>query len=140
MDGNQDFPFTLMEIQTRTIRLSLFTVLQVILYDLKSCAETIAVVVGVDELNKVYDIDHYAFKEIVNQVDRASCGGGCPAQIFFVPVLAGTIEGPLSEVITQPMHEALPLPLQFLLESNAFEIAKQINFDQTYINHNLFFR
>ncbi len=61
-------------------------------------------------------------------------------KFFFVPVLAGTIEGPLSEVITQSMHEALPLPLQLLLESNAFEIAKQINFDQTYINHNLFFR
>ena len=106
-----------MEIQIRTARLSLFTMLQVILYNLKSCIEIIAIVVGVDELNKVYDIDHDVFKEIINQVGRASCAGGCPAQVFFVPVLAGTIEGPLSEVITQSMHEALPLPLHLLLES-----------------------
>ncbi|SRR6266542_335428 len=118
-----------MEIQIRTARLSLFTMLQVILYNLKSCIEIIAIVVGVDELNKVYDINYDIFKEIINQINRISYAREYLAQIFFVLILAGIIKDLLFEVITQLIHEVLPLSLYFLSELNAFKIARQINFD-----------
>jgi len=47
----------------------------------------------------------------VNIIGTVSCNS---KPIFFVPILAGTVEGPMQSVIIESMHQALQLPLNLL--------------------------
>ena len=61
--------------------------------------------------------------------------------IFFIPILAGTIEGPLNEYISSSMHEPLPLPLRLLNNEDAIRIGIKKNlFDDEYVKLHPYFR
>jgi hypothetical protein len=66
---------------------------------------------------------------------------GSPANIYFIPILAGTIEGPLNDYITGSMHEPLPLPLRLLNDDYAIRIGMRMKlFDDEYVRLHPYFR
>ncbi|CAG8567970.1 9766_t:CDS:2 [Ambispora leptoticha] len=97
----------------------------------------LAIIVGIDEVNKLYDINREAFRCLVASIGTTSCDSG---PIFFVPILAGTIEGPLQSVITKSLHQALQLPLELLDTSHMLLIACDLGFDETFVYQNNLFK
>jgi hypothetical protein len=79
---------------------------------------TKCVVLGIDEVNRVYDVEPKKLKELLNAIGGSCCSSSC----FFVPVVAGTVIGPLSEYVTKSTHPPLPIPLPLL----SFESSKTI--------------
>ncbi|CAB4428267.1 unnamed protein product [Rhizophagus irregularis] len=88
----------------------------------------LAIIVGIDEINKLHDKNYDKFRDLINSVGSASCnfivdliseeiGSSIPektGKVFFVPVFAGTVMGPLQSIITKSMHPPLQLPLHLL--------------------------
>src|SRR3954452_18392440 len=61
--------------------------------------------------------------------------------IFFIPILAGTIEGPLNDYVSGSMHQPLPLPLHLLEDDDAIAIGKAMKlFDDQYVKCHPYFR
>ncbi|CAG8601353.1 10204_t:CDS:2 [Gigaspora rosea] len=120
-------------------RLSLDIVLQAIYENKrKGCdMKKLAIVVGIDEVNKLHDESRDVFRRLVACIGTMSCDSG---PIFFVPILAGTVEGPLQSVITKSMHQALQLPLQLLDTSHMLLIACDLGFDEAFVYQNNLFR
>ncbi|GBB92697.1 hypothetical protein RclHR1_20430004 [Rhizophagus clarus] len=126
--------------------ISLSTVLRVIYYDIikqKNLEMTsnplLVLVLGVDEINKLYELDKDSFKILINAIGGIMCNS--PENIFFIPILAGTIEGPLEQYITGSMHQPLPLPLRLLDGRDAIGIGKAMNwFDDKYVSLHPYFR
>lgn len=79
---------------------------------------TKCVVLGIDEVNKVYDVEPKKLKELLNAIGGRCCSSSC----FFVPVVAGTVIGPLNQYVTKSTHPPLPIPLPLL----SFESSKTI--------------
>ncbi|CAG8456870.1 1628_t:CDS:2 [Paraglomus occultum] len=99
----------------------------------------LVVVVGIDEFNKLHDIDKQTSKSLINTIGSSMCRA--PADIFFIPILAGTIEGPIEEYITGSMHQPLHLPLHLLEEHHAIKIGKAMNlFNDDYVTYSLYFQ
>jgi hypothetical protein len=66
---------------------------------------------------------------------------GSPANIYFIPILAGTIEGPLNDYISSSSHEPLPLPLHLLNDDDAIRIGMKMKlFDDEYVRLHPYFR
>ncbi|RIB17162.1 hypothetical protein C2G38_2037957 [Gigaspora rosea] len=98
--------------------------------------EKLAIIVGIDEVNKLHDSNREVFRELIACVGSMSCD----PKIFFVPILAGTVEDPLRSVITNSMHQALQLPLQLLDTSHMLLIACDLGFDEAFVYQNNLFR
>lgn len=94
------------------VKLSLYSVIS------KISKHTSCLVLGIDEVNKIYDVSKKKLKLLLNAIGHRSCISPC----FFVPVVAGTVIGPLSEYITGSTHPPLPIPLPLL----SFESSKMI--------------
>jgi hypothetical protein len=76
----------------------------------------------IDEVNKVYDMNPAALKELFNTVGGLSVS----FKTFLVPILAGTVIGPIHKVVTQSTHPPLQIPLRLLsLESSKELVAKE---------------
>jgi hypothetical protein len=54
--------------------------------------QKLAIVIGIDEVNKLNETSNIAFRSLVSSIGSCSCQSG---NVFFVPILAGTIIGPL---------------------------------------------
>ncbi|CAG8543031.1 3327_t:CDS:2, partial [Acaulospora colombiana] len=97
----------------------------------------LAIIVGIDEVNKLYDKNQKACRSLVDSIGKMSCDSW---PIFFVPILAGTIEGPLQSIIMKSKHQALQLPLELLDESHVQLIACNLGFDETFVYQNNLFK
>ncbi|CAG8678714.1 15452_t:CDS:2 [Funneliformis mosseae] len=95
----------------------------------------IAIIVGIDEVNKVYDKNRNKFCDLVSTIGSMSCS----PEMFFVPILAGTVEGPLQLIITKSMHPPLQLPLHLLDMDDMLKIAFDLGFDENFIHRNNLF-
>ncbi|CAG8603982.1 8883_t:CDS:10, partial [Paraglomus occultum] len=98
----------------------------------------LVLVIGIDEFNKLHDVDKETSKKLVNAIGGTMCAS--LTNIFFIPILTGTIEGPLEQYITKSMHKPLRLPLHLLKEKDAIKIGKAINLDETYTRINQYFQ
>ncbi|CAG8574422.1 7739_t:CDS:2 [Funneliformis caledonium] len=99
----------------------------------------LVLVLGIDEFNKLHDIDKDTSKKLVHSIGGIMCSP--PNNVFFIPILAGTIEGPLDKYVTESMHKPLRLPLYLLEEKYAIEIGKAMNlFDDNYVKCHPYFR
>ena len=78
------------------------------------------IVLGIDEVNKVHSASNERFKELFNLVGGYSCPGK-PAR-FFVPILAGTVIGPMKSVVTKSTHPPLHIPLPLLSFDSCLQI------------------
>lgn len=114
----------------------------------------LAIIVGINEINKLHDKNYDKFRDLINSVGSASCnfivdliseeiGSSIPekaGKVFFVPVFTGTVEGPLQSIITKSMHPPLQLPLYLLDIEDMLKIACNLGFDENLIYRNNLFR
>ncbi|CAB4399715.1 unnamed protein product [Rhizophagus irregularis] len=114
----------------------------------------LAIIVGIDEINKLHDKNYDKFRDLINSVGSASCnfivdliseeiGSSIPektGKVFFVPVIAGTVVGPLQSIITKSMHPPLQIPLHLLDIEDMLKIACNLGFDENFIYRNNLFR
>jgi len=126
-------------------RLTLYTALSVIAKDFtthkqKSSDSTLVIVVGIDEINRLHDWDNEVLRHLIHSIGAVMCSP--PTNIYFIPILAGTIEGPLERYISGSMHKALPLPLPLLSVDDAIKISNLDEVDgfEEYVAHNPSFR
>ncbi|POG62894.1 uncharacterized protein OCT59_025295 [Rhizophagus irregularis] len=104
-----------------------------------SSCPPLVLVIGIDEFNNLHDIQKGACKELIKTIGGVMCKP--PANIFFIPILAGTIEGAISDYISGSMHEPILLPLRLLNNDDAISIGKRMNlFDDDYVCRNPYFR
>jgi hypothetical protein len=68
------------------------------------------IVLGIDEVNVLHMVSKDLFKQLFSLVGSISCSH--PS--FFVPVLAGTVVGPMMEVVSNSMYPPLHIPLPLL--------------------------
>ncbi|CAG8547418.1 3496_t:CDS:1 [Ambispora gerdemannii] len=125
--GNDDMSYVLFAQTARKENAKQFALpvaLQAI-YEYKKMKKLV-IVVGIDEVNKLYDKDR-----------TRSCNSG---SVFFVPILAGTVESPPRSIITKSMHQALQLPLQLLDAFDMLLIACNLGFDEAFVYQNNLFR
>ncbi|PKB92177.1 hypothetical protein RhiirA5_445702, partial [Rhizophagus irregularis] len=115
---------------SKAVDLTLNTALRVIYADFikQSKQETsppLVLVLGIDEFNNLHDLEKKACKELIKSIGGVMCNS--PAKIFYIPILAGTIEGAISKYITGSMHEQILLPLRLLNDDDAINIGKKMN-------------
>src|SRR5688572_3980742 len=61
-------------------------------------------------------------------------------KIFFVPILSGTIQGPMEELVQESTYLLLQLPLPLLPDEDMLFIASSLGFPEEYILKNNVFR
>ncbi|EXX60614.1 uncharacterized protein OCT59_024055 [Rhizophagus irregularis] len=99
----------------------------------------LVLVLGIDEFNKLHDTEKGICKELINAIGGVMCRP--PPNIYFIPILAGTIEEHLYDYISGSMHEILPLPLRLLNDDDAIRIGMKMNlFDDKYVRLHPYFR
>ncbi|KAF0528879.1 crinkler family protein [Gigaspora margarita] len=98
--------------------------------------EKLAIIVDIDDVNKLYDLDREVFRKLI------ACIGSmiCNSKIFFVPILAGKVAGSVRSVISNSMNQVLQLPLQLLDTSHMLLIACDIGLDEAFVYQNNLFR
>ncbi|CAI2165087.1 14069_t:CDS:2 [Funneliformis geosporum] len=69
----------------------------------------LALVFGINEFNKLYIQNKDVCRNLIHAIGGSMCGP--PPNIFFIPILAGTIKGPLNDYISDSIHQPLSLPL-----------------------------
>lgn len=77
---------------------------------------------------------------IVVAVGGLNCSSG---DVFYVPVLSGTVQGPIESMFKRLQYIYLPLPLRLLWDEEVFEISKFVaEFDnlKDYVNDHTFRR
>ena len=143
--GKFDFPsFRALCIDLNVSNFTLSIALQVVSIDImrmKQIASNslLVLVLGIDEFNKLHDINQDTSKKLVHSIGGIMCSP--PNNVFFIPILAGTIEGPLDKYITGSMHKPLRLPLYLLEENYAIEIGKEMKlFNDNYVKCHPYFR
>ncbi|RGB40666.1 hypothetical protein C1646_752992 [Rhizophagus diaphanus] len=99
----------------------------------------LVLVLGIDELNQLHDNNPEAFRTLIKAIGGVMCKS--PANIYFIPILAGTIEGPLDQYISGSIQRLLPLPLRLLEDDDAIEIGKAMGLvDNQYVRCHPYFR
>ncbi|PKC65997.1 hypothetical protein RhiirA1_460298 [Rhizophagus irregularis] len=81
-------------------------------------------VLGIDELNHLHDLQNKSCKELIKSIGGIMCKP--PANIYFIPILAGTIKEPIKNYTSGSMHEPLFLPLRLLNDSDSINIGKNM--------------
>ena len=103
-------------------------------------------VLGIDEVNIFHARDENAFRSLVHAIGSISCRNTDP---FCIPILAGTIQGPLEQMVKESTFLLLQLPLPLLTEQDVIEIGKtlyltrgniRINLPNEYLQNNTLFR
>ncbi|RGB34274.1 hypothetical protein C1646_815491 [Rhizophagus diaphanus] len=64
-----------------------------------SSCPPLVLVLGIDEFNNLHDIQKKVCKDLINSIGGAMCKS--PENIFFIPILVGTIEEAISDYINQ---------------------------------------
>ncbi|EPZ33984.1 Spindle assembly checkpoint component Mad1 domain-containing protein [Rozella allomycis CSF55] len=86
----------------------------------KVCGDYKCLVLGIDEINKIYCMNENEFKKLFTIVGEMSCS----STVFFVPVLAGTVIGPVMNTISNSMHPPCHIPLPLLTLESCKNILK----------------
>ncbi|RKP17554.1 hypothetical protein ROZALSC1DRAFT_24088 [Rozella allomycis CSF55] len=86
----------------------------------KVCGDYKCFVLGIDEINKIYCMNENEFKKLFTIVGEMSCS----STAFFVPVLAGTVIGPVMNTISTSMHPPCHIPLPLLTLESCKNILK----------------
>jgi hypothetical protein len=84
------------------------------------CPDGACVVLRIDEINKVYSTTQDEFKELINLIGSQSCS----TRIFFVPILSGTVIGPIKDIVSSSMHPPWHIPLPLLSLDSCANILK----------------
>ncbi|POG65148.1 hypothetical protein GLOIN_2v1483319 [Rhizophagus irregularis DAOM 181602=DAOM 197198] len=97
-------------------------------------------VIGIDELNVLHNLakgDQRPVRDIIHAVGSLSC---ITKKMLYVPILAGTIQGPLEKLIQESTYKLLRLPLHLLSneEVNAISVYSINTHEElkNYINKN----
>ncbi|KAJ2994827.1 hypothetical protein HDV02_001286 [Globomyces sp. JEL0801] len=92
------------------------------------------IILGIDELNKVYEIDLYKQKDLqdikerlLSELFRWVGSLSCEFSPFFIPVLAGTVIGPIKSVVRKSTHPPLHIPLPLLSFESCLNIFAKKN-------------
>ncbi|CAG8500202.1 16689_t:CDS:2 [Funneliformis caledonium] len=123
---------------------TLDTALQIIYKDFVQINPTtpnplLVLVLGIDEFNKLHIQNKDVCGKLIHAIGGTMCGP--PSNIFFIPILSGTIEGPLNDYISGSMHQPLLLPLYLLEDDDAIAIGKAMKlFDDQYVKCHPYFR
>jgi hypothetical protein len=72
-------------------------------------------------INKVHAIDSNQLKAIFNLVGAKSC---LPSP-FFIPVIAGTVIGPMNSILSVSTHRPLHIPLPLLSFESSLDIIRK---------------
>jgi hypothetical protein len=75
---------------------------------------------GIDEINKVHEINEKEFKKLFNMIGGLSSS----SPIFFMPILAGTVVGPVQSAVSKSMHPPCHVPLPLLSLNSCERILK----------------
>ena len=94
------------------------------------------IIIGIDELNLLYQINRETLRQVVHAVGSQSCRG---APIFVISILAGTVQGPMEELVKESPYLLLQLPLPLLTDVDMLYIAHSLLPDK-YIHSNFVFR
>ena len=76
------------------------------------------IVIGIDEVNKVHELDPLQFKQLFNLIGGLSCS----SRPFFMPILAGTVIGPIEEIVTKSTHPPFRMSLPLLSYESSVRI------------------
>lgn len=79
---------------------------------------TSSIFLCVDEVNKMHSLSPRLFKELFNVLGSMSCSHSP----FLVPILAGTVIGPIEEVVSESSHPPLHIPLPLLSYDSSLKI------------------
>ncbi|CAJ0824660.1 10013_t:CDS:2 [Entrophospora sp. SA101] len=102
----------------------LSTALEVIYLDIMKDDNILVFILGIDELNHLYNKSDSICHDLVRAIGRTLCS--TPKKLFLIPILAGTIEGPLNQYIRSSMHIPLCLPLPLLSNDMMLSIGRGI--------------
>jgi hypothetical protein len=80
------------------------------------------IVLGIDEVNKVYELDKDQFSALYKYIGGLSCSSVPP---YLVPVFAGTVIGPMTSMVTKSMHPPLHIPLPLLSFESSLDIIRK---------------
>ena len=103
-------------------------------------------VLGIDEVNLFYTLDQAVFRNFVHAIGGISCKVTHP---FCIPILSGTIQGPLEEMVQESTYHLLQLPLPLLTEVDVITIGRalyltrdniRIHLPNQYLQNNHLFR
>ncbi|EPZ30828.1 hypothetical protein ROZALSC1DRAFT_26724 [Rozella allomycis CSF55] len=83
--------------------------------------KTTCIVMCFDEVNRVHNFNTIKFRELFAWAGTTSAGTG---DVFFVPVLSGTVIGPISEIVTDSMYPPCHIPLPLLSLTSCERILK----------------
>ncbi|CAB5395692.1 unnamed protein product [Rhizophagus irregularis] len=99
----------------------------------------LVLVLGIDEFNKLHVQNQEVCRNLIHAIGASMCASH--ENIYFIPILAGTIEGPLNSYISGSMHEPLHLPLRLLNDDDAIKIGMKMKlFDDEYVRLDPYFR
>ncbi|KAF9197305.1 hypothetical protein BGZ49_002313 [Haplosporangium sp. Z 27] len=84
-------------------------------------------VIGIDELNQLYDLDPTTLKKVIQAAGALSCSSGNP---FYIPILAGTIQGPIENMVKLSTFQLLQLPLPLLSDKDTISIGRSLHFEK----------
>lgn len=106
-------------------KLELMTAVKVIYSDFISRGklEPSVLVLGIDEVNTLYSVNEQTLREAVRAVGRLSCNAMNP---FCIPILAGTIQGPVENMIRESTYRLLLPPLPLLTEDDVIYIGSKL--------------
>ncbi|CAJ0850266.1 16843_t:CDS:1 [Entrophospora sp. SA101] len=116
----------------------LSTALEVIYLDIMKDDNILVFILGIDELNHLYNKSDSICHDLVRAIGRTLCS--TPKKLFLIPILAGTIEGPLDQYIRSSMHIPLCLPLPLLSNDMMLSIGRGIGINDDYLHCNFVFR
>jgi hypothetical protein len=81
------------------------------------------IILGIDEVNQVFDRSPRQFKELFGVIGGLSCS----FKPFFVPIVAGTVIRPIHSIITKSTHPPFHIPLPLLTYESCLSIISQKN-------------
>ena len=82
------------------------------------------IILGIDEVNKVYDVGK---GDLLGELFKLVGGISCEFSPIFVPVLAGTVIGPIKSVVRESTHPPLHIPLPLLSFESCLNIFEKKN-------------
>ncbi|KAF9996950.1 hypothetical protein BGZ79_009311 [Entomortierella chlamydospora] len=84
-----------------------------------------AIVIGIDEINQLHKVCPETLRQAVHAVGSLGCSSGRNGP-FYVPILAGTIQGPVESIVRESTYTTLLPPLPLLSEEDIIEIGRSI--------------
>jgi hypothetical protein len=77
--------------------------------------------ISIDEVNKIYECDKVQFKELFSLIAELST----MQDLFLVPILAGTVIGPMRSALEGSNHSCLSIPLTLLTAEDSTKIFQE---------------